>query len=491
MSADDSAHASPLWAALRVLRERWWVVVAVPLVTTAIAVGLAMTATKSYEASSRLLIRESSLGGALVGVPDTGGVDPQRLASTSLALVSSNAVAERVKRALRLPDEPSALQHQTTVAAEPDSDLLSVTVSDPDPVRAARIANAFAEQFVAFRRDSDRLTIQQGQQQLQQRIAALSAGQTTRRRQLEDALAKLQALEVVQTGNAQVIDRATVPTSASSPRPKRDAALAIVLGLALGLALAFLIDQLDRRVKTVEEFESLYRMRALTSVTDHQGRASGTGSVRDRTAQLEPFRILRSSLAMLSPGGGPRTIVVTSAVLGEGKSTVAAGLAEALALAGDSVVLVEADLRRPSLHRHFALEGDRRGLATALIGGTSPRELLRTPVHSLRSLRVLPSGPLPPASAELLRSAEMSALLEDLKQIADVVVLDAPPLLPVADAQVLLANQHVDACVVVARAFRTTRDEARRARAALDRHRIEHAGLVVTGLRQHETGYGY
>jgi succinoglycan biosynthesis transport protein ExoP len=487
----EGTQASPLWSALRVLRERWWVVVAVPLVTTAIAVGLASTATKSYEASSRLLIRESSLGGSLVGVPDQSTSDPQRLASTSLALVTSNAVGMRVKQALKLPDDPAALIGQTSVSAEPDSDLVSVTVSDTDPERAAKIANAFAQQFVAFRRDSDRETILQGERQLEQRIAALSASQTDRRRQLEDALAKLQALEVVQTGNAQVIDLAAVPTEPASPKPKRDAALGLVLGLALGLALAFLIEQLDRRVKTVEEFESLYRMRALTSVTDQQGRQSGSGAVRDRTAQLEPYRILRSSLAMLSPGGGPQIILVTSAVLGEGKSTVAAGLAEALALAGDSVILVEADLRRPSLHRHFPLEGDRRGLTTALIGGTPPSELLRSPIHSLRSLRVLPSGPLPPASAELLRSAEMSRLLEELKGMADVVILDAPPLLPVADAQVLLANQHVDACVVVARAFRTTRDEARRARAALDRHRIEQAGLVVTGLRQHETGYGY
>lgn len=482
---------SPLWSFLHVLRERWWVIVAVPVVTTAIAVGLAATSTKTYQASARILLQESSLGGALVGVPDTSQVDPQRLTATNLALINSNAVAVRVKKALDLPDDPGSLVGETTVNTEPDSDLVDVAVVDPDPNRAARIANSFATEFVAYRRDAARATLLDGERQLQERIDALTVADKSRRAQLESALAKVQALEVLQTGDAQVVDLATVPTAAFRPRPKLEAILGLLLGLALGLALAFLIDQLDRRVKTVEEFESLYGLRALTSVTDVRRVTGGVTSDRDRTHTLEPYRILRGSLTMESGGKPPRTILVTSAVPGEGKSTVAAGLAQALALAGDSVVLVEADLRRPSLHRHFPLDGDRRGLTTALIGGTPPRSLLRTPLTSLHALQVLPSGPLPPASAELLRSSEMTRLLEELRSIAEFVIIDTAPLLPVADAQVLLANPTVDACLVVARAFSTTRDEVRRARAALARQHVDQLGIVVTGLRQHEASYGY
>ncbi len=177
-------------------------------------------------------------------------------------------------------------------------------------------------------------------------------------------------------------------------------------------------------------------------------------------------------------------MLVTSAVAGEGKSTVAAGLARAIALAGQSVVLVEVDLRRPTFHEQFDLGGDHRGLTSALVGGVPVAEVLRPVLPGLRTLRVLPSGPIPPNSAELLRSAEMSRVLQELRGEAEFLVLDAPPLLPVADTQVLLENPDVDACLVVGRAYVTTRDEVRRTRAVLDRHRLRNVGLVVNGTRE-------
>jgi capsular exopolysaccharide synthesis family protein len=183
--------------------------------------------------------------------------------------------------------------------------------------------------------------------------------------------------------------------------------------------------------------------------------------------------------------------MVTSAVPGEGKSTVAAGLARAAALAGQRVILVEADLRRPTFHEQFALGDDPRGLTTALVGGAAVRGLLRPALSGMRNLSVLPAGPLPPNSAELLRSAEMASVLRDLAEEADIVILDAPPLLPVADAQVLLDHPQVDACIVVARAFRSTRDEVRRSRAVLERHRLTSVGLVVNGVRQRDTSYAH
>jgi capsular exopolysaccharide synthesis family protein len=206
---------------------------------------------------------------------------------------------------------------------------------------------------------------------------------------------------------------------------------------------------------------------------------------------LEPFRILRNGLDFLALGGDVHIVMVTSAMPGEGKSTVAAGLARAAALAGQRVILVEADLRRPTFHEQFALPTDSRGLTNALVSGASARELLQPVLNGMRGLSVLPSGPLPPNSAELLRSAAMDAVLRDLSEDADLVILDAPPLLPVADAQVLLDQPQIDACLVVGRAFKTTRDDVRRARSVLERHRLSNIGLVVNGLRQSDTSYTY
>jgi capsular exopolysaccharide synthesis family protein len=476
-----------LVVALRVLRERWPVVLAALVVCTGVAVALSLSGTKQYSATSSLLLRESQLTGLID--PSGGGTkDPQRDQSTNLLLVQSTTVANRVKKALRLPDPAGSLLGQISAQAEPDADLLNITATDPDPRRSAALANGFADQFVSYRREVERARIAEGERLLRQQIAQLPPEATAQRSELQAALNRVTALRAVTTGNAEVVDRAGVPGAPSSPRPKRDAALGLVLGLVAGLALAFLVDLFDRRVKSVEDFEARYGLRALSAVVE---RDRVPASLRDRQAALEPFRILRGALSFLSTSSDIRVVMVTSAVPGEGKSTVAAGLARAVALSGERVVLIEADLRRPTFHEQFDLGGDDRGLTTALVAGVPARDLLRPGVSGLPTLSVLPSGPLPSNSAELLRSAEMSDVLRELADEVDMVILDAPPLLPVADSQVLLDHPAVDAALVVGRAFRTTRDDVRRCRAVLERHRLRNIGLVINGLRDREVGYEY
>jgi len=480
-------ESSASLAALRVLRERWWLVLLVLAACLVIIVGLAATSTKQYTATSSLLLGQSQLQG-LIDPTSQNSDDPIRDASTNVLLVRSLAVAQRVKKALNLPDEASSLLDALAASAEPDADIINITATDPDPRRAARLADAFADQFVAFRADSDRARIADGQELLRKRIAALPPQATAERAQLQQTLQTVGALSAVTTGDAQVVDHATIPTSASSPNLGRSAMVATVLGLVLGIAVIFLIDLFDRRVKNVEDFELLYKLGSLTSVPE---RARDPSTQRERVAALEPFRILRSSLRFLENDQPIRVVLVTSAVPGEGKSTVAAGLARAAALAGQRVVLVEVDLRRPTFHQQFDLGSDARGLTTALVGGVPVAALLRPVLPGLRSLLVLPSGPTPPNAAELLRAPEMGHVLADLRLEADLIILDAPPLLPVADAQVLLDRPEVDAVLITARAYHTTRDEVRRTRSILDRHQSARCGLVVNGVRLLDSGYEY
>jgi succinoglycan biosynthesis transport protein ExoP len=483
---ESATDTSPLLNGVRVVRERWWIIALTTLVVTLALLALALSGTKQYEATSSLLIRSSDLT-SLIDPSAGQNADPAREAATNLLLVRSTAVADRVRRQLGAPSTDDLLG-QIDPTAEPDADLINITATDPDPARAATIANAFADQFVAFRRDSDRRRATDGATLLRQQILALPPGQSSQRIELEQALQKVNALKAVTTGDAEVVDTATVPTTASSPLPKRAAIEGLLLGLALGTAIVFLIDLFDRRVKDPEDFETRYRARALTTIP-YRGRDPLTQ--RDRQAALEPFRILRNALGFLAVDKDVRVMLVTSAVSGEGKSTVAAGLARAIALAGQSVVLVEVDLRRPTFHKQFDLGEDHRGLTSALVGGVPVQELLRPVLPGLRTLTVLPSGPIPPNSAELLRSTEMSRVLQELKLEAEYIILDAPPLLPVADAQVLLDSGHVDACLLVGRAYVTTRDEIRRTRAILDRHRMRNVGLVVNGTREVDAEYDY
>jgi capsular exopolysaccharide synthesis family protein len=470
--------------ALRVVRERWIIVLVAALICGGVAGLVARSQPKEYSATSQLLFRASPLSNAVLGTQViSGSIDPARDSATNQDLVRSLEVATAVEKTLNLGIPPSKLLDKISVQSAANSDIITITAKDSNPKRAARVANGFATGYVTFAQQQDQNRISQGEQLLRQRLASLPPG-SSETPSLQAALQKLIALEAVQTGNAQIADRASVPTGPSSPRPLRDAVLGTLFGLALGVGLAFLLDGLDRRVKTPEEFERLYGLRSLVNIPQASFRAR---TPQTRGPAFEPYRILRSSIAFSAVDREVRMLLVTSSVLGEGKTTVAVNLARAAALSGEQVVLVEGDLRRPSFHEHFPIEQGVGGLTNAVIGGGSAREFIQYDVLGIPNLGVLPSGPLPPSSAEILRSASMGVVLRDLAETAELVIIDAPPLLPVADAQILLDRPEVDSCLIVARAYFTKRDQVRRTRAVLDQHRAAPLGLAVTGLRDTHT----
>ncbi len=410
-----------------------------------------------------------------------------------MLLIKSSAVAQRAAKASITPaEDPGDLLDQvdvTRVARTPTSS--SVTATDPDPARAAQIADAFANGFVDFRVDQTKEALSEGQKHLHAQLDGLPANSpaaSALQQQITRSASSTPRRRRHVRRRRRCSATAGIPTAPSSPKPKRDFALAVSIGLVLGLAIVFLSTCStggSRAPTTSRRSTACGRCRAFPQ------RMTEAATNRDRQAALEPFRILRNSLAYISVKPDIKIVMVTSAVPGEGKSTVSTGLARAAALAGQRVILVECDLRRPTFHQQFDLGGDPRGLTTALIGGVPVAELVR-PVHSgLRALTVLPSGPTPPNAAEVFLSAEMRGVLRELSELADLVVLDCPPLLPVADSHVLLDNPQVDACIVVGRAYHTTRDEARRARAVLDQHPLQALGLVINGLRDIDGTYDY
>ena len=262
-------------------------------------------------------------------------------------------------------------------------------------------------------------------------------------------------------------------------------ALAGIAGLALGLVGALVVESMDKRITDVASFEREYRLRALAVVPQKTFRRQGL------RADLEPFRILRTAVDFARVTRPVRTVMVTSAVRGEGKSSVAIGLAQGIALSGRPVILVELDLRHPSLARTFSM-ADHGGVTNALLG-SEPNDLLQRPLRELPDLEVLAAGVLPPNPAELLEAPALDVMLRSLLQDGKkTLVIDSAPLLPVADAQILLNKPAVDASVVVARQGVTTRDHARRARLVLDGHAAVPIGLVVTGHTSRDVyGYGY
>lgn len=477
---------SSLLSAARVLRERWWLILGTAAACLAIALALSLTSTKQYTATGTLLVRSSDLA-ALVDPTQVQTTDPVRQTADTLLLMHSAAVAERVKSALHLPDSVADLRNRVDAVAEPNSDLVNVSVTDPDPAKAALLANGFANALVSYRAQTDQAQVAAGQAQITDELRNLTPADSSARSILQQALKQVVALRAVTNGDVQLGDAAQTPSSPSSPKVKRDVAIGVIGGLVLGLALAFLLDLFDRRIKTVEEFEDLYGLPALTTIPVWKRRPTGARALQ---AELEPFRILRDGLTYSTVREETHVILVTSAVPAEGKTRVAAGLARALAATDRRVALVEADLHRPALRREMSFSPGSQGLIEALSEGRNPAELMHT-VPDLPGLSVLPAGANTHDSAELLQSSAMASLLGELADDYDFVVLDAPPLLPVADAQVLVDNPMIDVCLIVARPYLTTRQQVRQARAILERHPELGFALAVNAVRDTTAGYYY
>jgi len=480
---DGDGFAGPL----RVLRERWLFVVAVIAICVGLSVYRHERATKNYAASANVVFQSGTLSESALQVSPSTGPEPVREADTQVLVAHSPEVAEGVRRLLKGGPSVSELLEDVKVEAEPDADVLNIIATTSSPRESARLANAFAEEYIAFRTRSELADVETAQRSLQQQLEALPAG-SVERANLQQSLQRLSELRAVAGGGASIIGRATPPTSPTGSSLSTTVVVGLLIGLALAFSLVFLAESLDRRIKTIEEFEAEYRLPALTGVMQSAFRYQ---HAQERGAMLEPYRILRSALDFAAVTRQLDTLMVTSAIPGEGKTTVSIDLAHAVALTGRSVVLVELDLRRPTFAEQFGLDAH-HGLSTALTHGTPLSELLVTPLPELPNFSVLPAGRLPHNPSEILGSERISELIASLQGANDMVILDAPPLNPVADAQVLLGNPAVHASILVARVNKTSRDDVRRARAILDRQVVEPVGIVVTGLRETGSyGYGY
>ena len=476
---ESPAESNSISTALEVLRRRWPVALGIVLVCTVISVVQQKRAAPTYKATASVALQPNPVVENIVGQVTSGSSEPQRDIDTQVTIAQSPEVAQGVRTQLGNTLGVSELLGMISVEAAPNADVLDITASAGDAKEAARIANAFANQYITFRANSQLSAIDAVKNQLQQQLNSAPAG-SAEAASLQQQLQRLAQSRAVVGSGANIIGRAAPPGSASGLHFSTAVILGVVIGLALAFTLLFLLESLDRRIKTVEDFEREYRLSALTVVPQ-----SSMGPVRadERGELLEPYRILRSALEFAAVTRAMDTLLVTSAVPGEGKTTVSVDLAQAIALTKRRVVLLELDLRMPTFARHFGLD-PRRGLTTALLRGEAPADLLVEPLPEVPNLSVLPSGPLPHNPSELLASPVIGEIITELGNGGEtMVIIDAPPLNPVADAQILLNSSAVQATLLVARLNKTSRDETRRARGILDRHMVEPIGVVITGMR--------
>ena len=451
---------------LRLLRRRKWIILQVLVAIPLLVMLLSLQQEKRYTASSNLLFETSQL--------DSGPVDLSRQATTNEELLQLPVVAERTAKALGGGVSVRQVQRNVEVETTPDSDIVTISATASTPALAAEMANRYGESFVAFRREGDESEIERRIEIYETAFKALPAEeqQGERGQLLRDRLDRLrisQSLSAAEAvGSTQVVQRATPPTAASSPKIVRNLVLAFLLAAVLGLSLAALRDRVDRALATEDELERVYGLPVLARVPhvrsfDKRLKEHTLGQQATTTPVAEAFRTLRANLRYFSVDRELSSILVASPIAGDGKSSVAAGLAMTMAQMGDSVVLVEADLHKDHSSDAF-VEPSHSGLSTVLAGTVALEHALIEVPLSLddhdngRSLAVLRSGPIPPNASELMESERMRSLVAQLEERFETVIIDSPPLALVSDALALV--QEASGVLVVSRLGHTTRDAA-------------------------------
>lgn len=458
-SRNGSNNLELFWAVLQ--RRKWWVLGSI-LLMTALVLLLTSQQQKQYTANASLLLREPT---STILNP-SGVSDPTRQGATNASLVVLPAIAERAAGIARNNTTASEISGAVTVIPTSDSDVVKIEATSPDPKRAALIANAYGRAYIEFRGDLETQLIKTASKSISDRLAVLTPEQADSEvgQALRQQLNQLTIAESLAGSSAQLVERAVVPSVQSSPNVKRNLLLAILLGTIIGIGLAFLRDRVDQSLRATEELESIYGVPLLASISRARSRTPEDGAPSLSNSDIEAFRTLRANLRYFGVTRELRSILVSSPMVGDGKSTVASELATTMAEMGDSVVLVEADMHKPSLMSAGGSK-PKPGLSSVLSGAVPlERALVRVSVNdplgaqSKRHLALLPPGPRPPNPSELLESDRMLELLQQLEGQFERVIIDSPALMAVSDARALVGQ--VSGVLIVSAISQTRRSAA-------------------------------
>jgi non-specific protein-tyrosine kinase len=510
---------------LRVFRRQLALIVAITLLGAAAAAAYTFRRTPVYESSASVLVRAITTNAF-----DPGSrVDQQLNMFNQRQLAQSEPVAALAAKTLKTTATPAQLLEHVNVDVPANSQILRVRYQDTVPLTAQRGADAFAKAYLVSREADARAQATTSQKSLQKDIARFQKQASAAEKQIADPdadsatrqaaqaklaaannrldqlLSQLSGFQSLDFTPGTVIAAAGLPATPASPNNRLDIGIGLLVGLFLGVVLAFVRDRTDDRLRGREDLAERLDRPVLATIPPLSKRVRQEGKLRwkrrsrnslvtleqPNSPAAEAYRTLRTRMARLASQLDINSVMVVSAGVGEGKSTTAANLAVVLAETGKDVLLVSADLRRPRVHQFFSLQ-NKSGLSNLLTDGTPP-DKRKGPVADGKqmaselwsvapNLWVVLSGPLPPHPSALMDSDSMRQFLKEQRDLFDFIVLDCPPALVVADSMALAPL--ADAVLVVADAKESDRDMVSRLKEELEQVGGKIVGAVLNRSKQ-------
>lgn len=509
VAPDEARHGvTTLRDFLRIAWRRKAILLVCVLLTPVAAAFFSLHKPEVYEASARVLLTRQDLGSAVNKIDDpTLNTDAERDAATQAVVARDPKIVREVVQG-RPGDAVADFLDRSDVSAEDGTDILRFSVSGPDASIVDEV-NAYARQYTIYRGELSQATLRESLDKITERLAELKRlPQSDATDGVISALDTqrdlISTLQLLRSQPATVVKEAGAPVQVA-PNPQRDILLGLVLGICLGLGLAFLIEALDTRVRTGDEIAERLGLPLLGRVPEPPRAVRGHDGLvmleEPGSPRSEVFRVLRTNIEFADLEHHVRTLLVTSAVESEGKSTTVANLAVAMARAGKRVCLVDLDLRRPYVANFFGLVGAagltdvalghiglERALHPIAVAEGGPLPASAAGVANEAVLDVLPAGPLPPNPGEFIESHALAAILQELRLRYDIVLVDAPPILSVGDP--LALSSRVDGMLLIARMNVFRRPMATELRRSLTAARARVLGVIVTGAEE-DDGYGY
>jgi len=459
-----------------ILLAKWWLILMLPALGGVAAFFYSASQDEIYEANAVLLVRSSSAtaSGASVDFRQS-----QDLASTYRRLVTARPFLERVVQTERVGLDLSGLEGIVSAATLANPPVVEIRVRHGDPNVAANTAQTVADEFIEY-------TIEQrlGEIARLQQAAAVQGITNT------DALVSAQFAAI---DSLSLLEPVRTPKSPVVPKTAQNIVAGVFLGIVVAVGSAILWESIGDSIRSPDQISELFGLSSLGTVPRWSATDLDSTTILSQysgTSQLaEAYRQVRTNLEFATATREGNAFMITSPSPGEGKSTTATNLAIAIAQTGTRVVLIDADFRRASLHRTLPGINREPGVSNVLAGAVKDwRTVVQTGDQT--SLDILAAGPTPPNPAELLGSAGMKKLIEELKADYDLVLIDTPPVIPVADASIMASR--VSGAVIVVEAFSTRSSALKSALGTLSNSRVDVLGVVLNKFKPPRFGsYGY